>query len=85
MVELAILDHCLLQSWLGGLNKGSTTIDNQSSQVTFDLLFGTTGNSNAKLKMMAVQFVHEIIHHCPENRLRYALGSSSINSSNKGR
>jgi len=38
-------------------------------QVTFDLLFGTTGNSNAKLKMMAVQFVHEIIHHCPENRL----------------
>jgi len=38
-------------------------------QVTFDLLFGTSGNSNAKLKMMAVQFVHQIIHHCPENRL----------------
>jgi len=38
-------------------------------QVTFDLLFGTSGNSNAKLKMMAVQFVHQIILHCPENRL----------------
>ena len=39
------------------------------SQVTFDLLFGTSGNSNAKLKMMAVQFVHQIIYHCPEQRL----------------
>ena len=38
-------------------------------QVTFDLLFGTSGNSNAKLKMMAVQFVHQIIHNCPEHRL----------------
>lgn len=38
-------------------------------QVTFDLLFGTSGNSNAKLKMMAVQFVHQIIYHCPEQRL----------------
>ena len=38
-------------------------------QVTFDLLFGTSGNSNAKLKMMAVQFVHQIIFHCPEQRL----------------
>jgi len=38
-------------------------------QVTFDLLFGTSGNSNAKLKMMAVQFVHQIIFHCPEHRL----------------
>ena len=40
-----------------------------SIQVTFDLLFGTSGNSNAKLKMMAVQFVHQIIFHCPEQRL----------------
>ena len=38
-------------------------------QVTFDLLFGTSGNSNAKLKMMAVQFVHQIIYHRPEQRL----------------
>jgi len=38
-------------------------------QVTFDLLFGTSGNSNPKLKMMAVQFVHQIIFHCPEHRL----------------
>ena len=38
-------------------------------QVTFDLLFGTSGNSNAKLKMMAVNFVHQIIFHCPEHRL----------------
>ena len=38
-------------------------------QVTFDLLFGTSGNSNVKLKMMAVQFVHQIILHCPEQRL----------------
>ena len=27
-------------------------------QAIFDLLFGTGGNSNAKLKTMAVQFVH---------------------------
>lgn len=38
-------------------------------QVTFDLLFGTSGNSNTKLKMMAVNFVHQIIFHCPEHRL----------------
>ena len=38
-------------------------------QVTFDLLFGTSGNSNAKLKMMAVNFVHQIIFHCPKHRL----------------
>jgi len=38
-------------------------------QVTFDLLFGASGNSNAKLKMMAVNFVHQIIFHCPEHRL----------------
>ena len=43
-------------------------------QVTFDLLFGTTGNSNAKLKTMAVQFIHHIIEHCPENRLS-AIGA----------
>ena len=43
-------------------------------QVTFDLLFGTTGNSNAKLKTMAVQFIHHIIEHCPENRLA-AIGA----------
>ena len=38
-------------------------------QITFDLLFGTSGNTNAKLKMLAVQFVHQIIYHCPEQRL----------------
>ena len=38
-------------------------------QVTFNLLFGTIGNSNTMLKMMAVQFVHQIIFHCPEQRL----------------
>ena len=43
-------------------------------QVTFDLLFGTTGNSNTKLRTMAVQFVHHIIEHCPENRLA-AIGA----------
>ena len=65
-------------------------------QVTFDLLFGTTGNSNAKLKTMAVQFIHHIIEHCPENRLSaigavllsaltrlVSGGSSSLASSDK--
>lgn len=43
-------------------------------QVTFDLLFGTTGNSNAKLKMSAVSFIHHIIYHCPSQRLS-AMGA----------
>ena len=43
-------------------------------QVTFDLLFGTTGNSNVKLRTMAVQFIHHIIEYCPENRLS-AIGA----------
>eukprot|EP00095_Tigriopus_kingsejongensis_P007808 maker-scaffold204_size260821-snap-gene-1.36 protein:Tk07808 transcript:maker-scaffold204_size260821-snap-gene-1.36-mRNA-1 annotation:"proteasome-associated protein ecm29-like protein" len=43
-------------------------------QVTFDLLFGTTGNSNAKLKMLAVSFIHHIIYHCPSQRLS-AMGA----------
>jgi len=40
-----------------------------SIQVTFDLLFGTTGNSNAKLKSMAIEFVHSIVQVCPASRL----------------
>ncbi|TRY72263.1 hypothetical protein TCAL_11939 [Tigriopus californicus] len=43
-------------------------------QVTFDLLFGTTGNSNPKLKMSAVSFIHHIIYHCPSQRLS-AMGA----------
>jgi proteasome component ECM29 len=38
-------------------------------QVIFDLLFGTTGNTNAKLKLMAVSFIHHVIQHCPGQRL----------------
>lgn len=38
-------------------------------QVVFDLLFGTGGNSNAKLKAMAVSYIHHIIEFCPEQRL----------------
>ena len=45
----------------------------QSIQVTFDLLFGTSGNSNAKLRTMAIQFVHHMVQHCPEERLQ-AIG-----------
>ena len=42
-------------------------------QVTFDLLFGTTGNSNPKLKSMAVEFIHSILQFCPEVKLN-AIG-----------
>ena len=38
-------------------------------QVTSDLLFGTYGNPNAELKMMAVRFVHQMSFHYPEHRL----------------
>ena len=32
-----------------------------SIQVIFDLLFGTGGNTNAKLKTLAVQFIHSVV------------------------
>ena len=38
-------------------------------KITFHLLFGTIGNSNTMLKMMVVQFVHQITYHCPEQIL----------------
>ena len=38
-------------------------------QVTFDLLFGTAGNSNAKLRTMAIGFIHHLIDQCPENQV----------------
>ena len=38
-------------------------------KVTSDLLFGTYGNPNAELKMMAVNCVHQMIFHYPEHRL----------------
>ena len=38
-------------------------------QVVFDLLFGTGGNSNAKLKTMAIGFIHHLIDQCPEAQI----------------
>ena len=54
-------------------------------QVTFNLLFGTIGNSNTMLKMMAVQFVHQIIYHCPKQRLSsiFVVSDRQSRNSNK--
>ena len=50
--------------------------------MTFDLLFGTTGNTNAKLKMMSITFVHEIIRNNTEARL-LAIGPLLLNALNR--
>lgn len=51
-------------------------------QVTFDLLFGTTGNTNAKLKMMSITFIHHIIQNNTEARL-LAIGPLLLNAMNR--
>ena len=47
-------------------------------QVTFDLLFGTTGNSNAKLKSMAIEFIHAIVAFCPDAKYATVLNYLNI-------
>ena len=53
-----------------------------SIQVIFDLLFGTGGNTNAKLKTMAVQFIHAVVEHCPEQRIT-SCGGVLLSALNK--
>jgi proteasome component ECM29 len=38
-------------------------------QVIFDLLFGTGGNSNFKLRTLSVQFIHSVVEQCPDVRV----------------
>ena len=51
-------------------------------QVVFDLLFGTGGNTNAKLKTMAVQFVHSVVENCPTSRMT-SCGGVLLSALNK--
>ena len=53
-----------------------------SIQVIFDLLFGTGGNTNAKLKTLAVQFIHSVVENCPENRIT-SCGGVLLSALNK--
>ena len=53
-----------------------------SIQVIFDLLFGTGGNTNAKLKTLAVQFIHAVVENCPENRIT-SCGGVLLSALNK--
>ncbi len=48
-------------------------------QVTFDLLFGAAGNTNTKLRTMAVTFVHHIVESCPEDKLT-AIGGMLVSA-----
>jgi hypothetical protein len=34
--------------------------------MVFDLLFGTGGNSNAKLRTLCIGFIHHLVDQCPE-------------------
>jgi proteasome component ECM29 len=51
----------------------------ESMQVIFDLLFGSGGNTNSKLKFMAVSFIHNVVEHCPSERLK-AIGAVLLTS-----
>lgn len=53
-----------------------------SIQVIFDLLFGTGGNTNAKLKTMAVQFIHAVVENCPQTRIT-SCGGVLLSALNK--
>ena len=53
-----------------------------SIQVIFDLLFGTGGNTNAKLKTMAVTFIHAVVEQCPEQRIT-SCGGVLLSALNK--
>ena len=53
-----------------------------SIQVIFDLLFGTGGNTNAKLKTLAVQFIHAVVEHCPKQRIT-SCGGVLLSALNK--
>ena len=53
-----------------------------SVQCLFDLLFGTGGNTNLKLKQMAVQFIHAVVENCPENRM-ISCGGVLLSALNK--
>ncbi len=43
-------------------------------QVTFDLLFGAGGNSNAKLRMLAVTMIHHIVLNTPAGQRLDSIG-----------
>ena len=51
-------------------------------QCLFDLLFGTGGNTNLKLKQMAVQFIHAVVENCPESRM-ISCGGVLLSALNK--
>jgi proteasome component ECM29 len=62
------LIHTLLKS-----REAATTFP-AGIQVTFDLLFGQGGNTNAKLRMLAVTMIHHIVYNCPAGQRLNTIG-----------